>query len=337
MLKAQCSMLTIENLSLRIFSNFQIFKLGFLVFIIHCSSFVSFAQHVSVIAKFDSSNVIKIGDQLKLHLKAQISKSSSIQWPTIQDTIVKQIEVVDKTSIDTVPTPDGKQMVLSQTLLITSFDSGYWALPPFKFFSINGEDTIVYETSPLLLQVNTVSVDTTQAIKAIKEPLAIPFDWIELAGKILIFLLVSAIILCLVWIVWRNRNRKAEVVEIKEEIIIAAHEIALQKLEELKEKKLWQNNQVKEYHALLSEIVRAYLENRFQFNALEFTTDEIMRAIRNIEISTEAVSKLRQLLILSDFVKYAKEQPLANENELSMNNAIEFIHATKEKNEAMNE
>ncbi len=307
--------------------NFSIFQFT-LLFIIHCSLFTVNAQDISVVAKFDSSNVIKIGDQLQLHLKAQLPKNTNIIWPSIVDTISKQIEIVKKSVIDTSFASDSQHVVLSQTLYLTSFDSGYWAIPPFKFTTVVGKDSSAFETEPLLLQVNTIAVDTTQAIKEIKEPLDIPIGWEEIASYVIGGIVLLALLILAFYFIRKYRNKPKEII-VEKKPDIPPHIIALEKLEKLKEQQLWQNNQTKEYHAVLSEIVRTYLENRYQFNALEFTTDEIMQAIRNIEVPTEMVSKLRQLLVLSDMAKFAKEQPLPNENELSMNNAVEFINQTK--------
>lgn len=57
---------------------------------------------------------------------------------------------------------------------------------------------------------------------------------------------------------------------------------------------------------------------------MEQTTDETMRSMRRIHIEDGLRLKLRQLLSLSDMVKFAKEQPLPSENEQSMEDAILF-------------
>ena len=41
------------------------------------------------------------------------------------------------------------------------------------------------------------------------------------------------------------------------------------------------------------------------------------------------MNKLTQTLTLADLVKFAKEQPLPNENEMSIAAAIEFVNTTK--------
>ena len=108
-----------------------------------------------------------------------------------------------------------------------------------------------------------------------------------------------------------------------------AHIIALEKLAKLKEKKLWQSDKVKQYHIELSEVLREYLENRYYVTALEQTTYEILINMRSVQIENEPMEKLKQLLTLSDLVKFAKEQPLATENEMCMQHAYEVVEQTK--------
>ena len=184
----------------------------------------------------------------------------------------------------------------------------------------------------MLLEVNTITVDTTLAIKDIKEPFEVNYtlvDWIKdnpytvygtLAGILLILLIVYLV----------KRFYKNKPKENIEKVIpkIPAHIIAFEKLEKLKNENLWQEGKTKRYHITLSEIIREYVENRFNIMALEQTTDEILYGFRNVAIDEESKSKLKQVLILSDLVKFAKEQALPNENELSLNNCHDFINGT---------
>ncbi len=132
----------------------------------------------------------------------------------------------------------------------------------------------------------------------------------------------------IIYLVKRYRKKKPEVVVV-EPPKIPAHIIALEKLEKLKNEKLWQEGKLKQYHSALSEIVREYVENRFKIQALEQTTDEILFGFRNVSIDEESKQRLRQLLVLSDMVKFAKEQPLPHENEMSLTNAFDFVNGTK--------
>ncbi|MBK8581331.1 MAG: hypothetical protein IPL86_05680 [Flavobacteriales bacterium] len=105
----------------------------------------------------------------------------SIDWPAISDTLTGKISVLLDSHVDTIlpeKAADPYHFRQQRTLTITSWDSGYWAIPPFRFIA-NG-DTLV--TDPLLLTVNTVPVDTTKAIRPIKGIYTVPFsfmDWLR--------------------------------------------------------------------------------------------------------------------------------------------------------------
>ena len=111
-------------------------------------------------------------------------------------------------------------------------------------------------------------------------------------------------------------------------IKIPAHEKALQALAALQNEKLWQQGQVKIYHIQLSDIVRTYLHERFEINAHEMTSDEIIKALRHVQLQDGWKEKLSRMLILNDMVKFAKESPLPAENDWCMDISIEFVKST---------
>ena len=63
---------------------------------------------------------------------------------------------------------------------------------------------------------------------------------------------------------------------------------------------------------------------------MEQTSDEIFSGLRHLEINEENRNQLRQMLMLADLVKFAKQKPLATDNEQSMDNAIGFLTAAGE-------
>jgi hypothetical protein len=297
------------------------------------------AQNIKVHAELDSSS-IKIGQQAKLKLSIQYKVNTNdrikIQWPAIGDTLRKEIEVVGQSKIDTViPDKDDPFTFLqTKTIYITSFDSGYWAVTPFKF-TVNNDTAGIY-TDALLLSVATVEVDTTQAIKDIKNPYDINYTWIDWIKdhKLQVggVLLGIALLYLIIWLIIRSRKNQPPVVEEKV-VKIPPHIIAFEKLEKLKNDRLWQEGKLKQYHIALTDIIREYIENRFRIPAMEQTTEEILSGFKSVAIDAESKEKLRQLLLLGDLVKFAKEQPLPAENELSMTNASEFINGTKREEE----
>jgi hypothetical protein len=292
------------------------------------------AQEVLVNASI-KNNAIKIGEQTTITLSAiytaQSGKHISIIWPEIKDSISSKIEVVESFKTDTIVndsiTP--LQIKYFKNITITSFDSGTWVIPPFKFLTSN--DTQAIFTNPLQLQVQTISVDTTLAIKDIKPIIEVDYsiiDWIkDNALALSIGLIVAILIVIAVYFLRKKLKNKPEetVVDVPK---LPAHVIALEKLNKLKEEKLWQQEKTKQYYIELTNIIREYIENRFKIQALEQTSDEILISFRNTAIDDESIQKLKQILLLSDLVKFAKERPLPSENELSMNNTFAFIEGT---------
>lgn len=290
------------------------------------------AQSVDVNAKIDT-NFLLIGEQTQIELKVQYRLDGEpvyVKFPALTDTISEFIEIITTSSIDTIY-PDANDLSLVQQIqriTVTSFDSGSYVIPYFEFNINNG----LFQTGPLLIEVRPMKVDTAEAIFDIKGPIEVPFsfiDWIK-ANWIWIAI-VLAILIGAILLIRFLKNRPEKIIE--EEVIpeIPPHVIALKELEKLREDKLWQNGKVKLFHSKISEIIREYLEKRYQVNALENTTDEIIQSIRYHSIIPNQTTKLKQILVLSDLVKFAKEQPLASENDMSLLNAIDFVENTKQE------
>jgi hypothetical protein len=116
---------------------------------------------------------------------------------------------------------------------------------------------------------------------------------------------------------------------VKQGPVYTIDEIAVNRLNELNARNLWQQGDVKLYYIELTEILRVYLERRYRIQAHEQTTDEIFAALKDKGLSKESSNILLQILQLADLVKFAKQQPTAYENEQSMENAIIFIQQTR--------
>ena len=106
------------------------------------------------------------------------------------------------------------------------------------------------------------------------------------------------------------------------------HQIALDELEQLKTKKLWQRDLIKDYHTQLTDIIRTYIEGTFRIQTMEMTTREIIHAFGMVKIEKENLEILREMLVTSDFVKFAKLKPTPDENNKSMTNAVNFVKNT---------
>ncbi|MGZ3900251.1 MAG: hypothetical protein ACXVNQ_07720 [Bacteroidia bacterium] len=291
------------------------------------------AQEVKVNAVLDSSK-IRIGEQVKLDLYVTYNgnqKNLKIEWPKIGDTLTGKVEVVSVSTIDTtIPDKNDPSIIQNhQQIYVSAYDSGYFAIPGFKF-TLNNDTNQVLFTQTLMLEVHTVPTDTSLAkTKDIKTVLNEPFNWkwyinyIYLAIGIILFTVV--VILITRYLTRRQQQKVIEPAKPK----IPAHITALAALEKIKQEQVWKEGRVKEYYSSISDAVRLYIEERYNVFALESTTDEIMTAFRSQVIDTESKNKLQQLLQLSDLVKFAKMEPIESEHNFTLQNAFDFVNGTK--------
>lgn len=284
------------------------------------------AQDVSVSAKLDKSSIL-LGDQTTLRLSANLPANGKVTFPILADTLSSKVQVVSVGKLDTLRDQSGK-ITLSRAYVITAFDAGVQTIPSFTFTA----DGLELKTDPIPLQVEAVKVDTTKAIYDIKQPIAVKYsfmDWLrDNSIKVLLGLLLI-IILIGIWYYFKKRKKVVPVVvEVKPVIPLDVQ--ALNKLAALKDKKLLEQDEVKQYHSELTDIIREFLEKRYKIRALEQTSDEIFSGLRHLEIAEENRNRLRQMLMLADLVKFAKQKPLAVENDQSMENAIGFVKAAGE-------
>jgi len=305
----------------------EIQKYFFLSAISVFTFFNVYAQNFSAVAKIDSAEIV-IGKQAHVTLELTYPKAQKIQWVEIPDTLGK-VEIVEKSKIDTLPGADSSSVINRQNLTVTCFDSGYYVIPPFRFMDPSNPDTTknFAETEPLLLTVKTIPVDTTKAIKEIKAPVEVPFSIEDLVPYIYGLSALAIVIFTTIFLY--KKFKKKPVVRVYEKPKRPAHEIANEELNKLREEKLWQKGDFKTYHTRLTDIIRLYLWHRYDVNAMEMTTDEILSNHPIKQLDQESFSKLKYMLELADFVKFAKMIPVANENEQSLSNAFDFVNATK--------
>jgi hypothetical protein len=285
-------------------------------------------------AKLDT-NAMLIGDQVKLDITFSYPLNTLISWPKIGDTILQTIQVINRSKIDSSFSADKKTVTLHQNFLITSFDSGFYAIPPIRFFYRELPDTTIrfVQTETLLLSVHTLTVDTTKVIKPIKGPLSIPLTFREILPWLI--LAVLGILIILAFLFYLKKRKKAEpVFQIRSKIQLLPHELALSEIEKLRLKKLWQAGRTKEYHSELTDILRKYLESGFNIMAIEMTSQEIIDSLRTQNnMHNDSIRKINHILAMADLVKFAKMQPLPVENDMNMENAVAFVLDTSVKKE----
>ena len=278
-------------------------KLKILFFLLLISS-LTYAQKVSVAT--DTTN-IRIGEQFLF--KIVIKDTANVIFPEKLENLTK-LEVVKDIKIDTFKNS------LIKKYLMTGFDSGAFYIPTQQIFIKNR----AYLSDSVLINVATIAVDTSQQkpfpIKSIQTEPLVYDDF-----KPYLIWVVLALLLIGLFIYYLKTRKKPEIKEIETVDILPPYEEALEKLQELDDKLLWQNNEIKKYYSELTEIVRVFIEKELEIPALEITTFELISLLsdyntpKNINITKETVRKLNALLQEADLVKFAKSTPLSHEIE----------------------
>jgi len=306
----------------------QFFNYALLALVGVCSVKSAAAQNIQVDARLQDYT-IKIGDQTKLFLVATQPAKAHVDFPKLGDTITKTVQIVSSSKPDTIVDQKNKnQITVTQGYVITSFDAGVHTMPAFSFTS--GGNTL--KTGEVTIQVQTVKVDTTKSIYDIKQPLVVTytfFDWLRdhwvwIAGGLILIALIVGLIYYL-----RNKPKTEPVIKISKPVI-PPHTVAIGKLKELQAKKLWQQGEVKLYYIELTDILREYLEKRYDIKTHEKTTDEILDSLKSREIADDNRSNLQRVLVMADLVKFAKEKPIPAENEEALETSIDFVIKTQQ-------
>lgn len=285
------------------------------------------AQQTGAWSSLDS-NAIMIGDQVKYEIGITVPEDMIVSWPVLIDTITSNIEIISSGKLDTVYSAEGISM--KQQFVITSFDSGYFEIPPtnFKFRHVNDSNLYSTSTGMLFLQVYVPEVDTAQAFKPVVGPIGEPYTLKELLPWILVGIAAIVVIALLIYYIVKRKKRQP-IFTRKPKPVLPAHVVAINKLEELRLAKVWQAGHLKKYYSELTDIVREYMVNRYYFDAPEMTSYEIISKLNELNINKDAMTKMESVLNLADMVKFAKAVPTALENDLGLTHSTDFVNETK--------
>jgi hypothetical protein len=290
-------------------------------------------QDIKVGASFDTSKIF-IGDQVHYTITVERPSDLSVSIKTLRDTLCKNVEIVSGPSVDSLLMQDNKLKIIRK-YLITSFDSGFYQVPPVyaEIKDASGIKRYYSDYSPLqVMRVKIAPPDTTAKIFDIIKPYKAPVT----LGEIIPWLIIALIAAALAWgvILLFRRFKKNKSVDEPVRSPDPAHIIAFRELEKLKEDQVWQKGELKHYYTRLTEILRQYLENRYGVCSLEMTTSETLEALVKTGFrKDESYTLLKTILNGSDLVKFAKYKPDPAENEEHFDNSWKFVENTKVKEE----
>lgn len=295
---------------------------------------------------------IRIGEQVALTVTVEAPQSTAIEFPSFkpQQELTPGVEVLAMKN-DTV---DGTMRKVTRVYTLTSFDENDYQLPQLTV-NIGGKK---FQTNRFRLHVETVATDTTENAP-IRPPHDVqdnPFDWHEWIMPVGLILLGIVLAVGVVWLFIRLRHNKP--IRIRKKIIrrLLPHEKAMMAIEELKREEsdmraearrvdaaddaaenaeMSREEREKMYYSRLTEVLRQYLTERFDINAMEMTSSQILDELQRVADDPQVENKdlkdeLREVLQTADLVKFAKYSTQDNEKDFYREHVVKFINDTKQ-------
>lgn len=306
-------------------------RAGFLFFVV---AFLFSAQSViaqlPVIKTSVNKNNILIGEQFQYKVETSMPDNSfRLTWFSLPDSFGNFVVVI-KNKIDS--TTLNGNLLFSQELTLTSFDSGRRVIPPLALIAepLDADSSYSLFTDTIPIIVSFSPLDSVKTFHDIKNIIEVKKEWpwwiwllIGIGLLIIIFLIIFLVR------VLRKKEKIPDLFNAK----LTPFDEAMQALNDLEKEQLLQKNEVKAYHTRLSEIFKRYITRKTNSYKLHLTSDEMLMEINEYGLKKEKLSAFANSLRMSNAVKFAKYIPPHIDSEECLNQTKEMI---KQINNSLN-
>ena len=294
----------------------------------------SFSQNLSIQGKLNRSE-IKTGEQAVIDLTIRTNNLPQTRF-YLKEEAQKETPytVIALVPVDTVDI-SSRIKEISAKLVLTSFDSTLITIPPI----VAKTPTDSAETAPMGLKVIQPEVDSKHPsnFKDIKAPWDVSLslkDWLILILSSWIFWVVIAVLVGF-YIAYRVFNyyqsKKANPtpqIQVRELSLIEKTEAALLQLEQ---QQLIEQELFKEFYSELITIFKSYLNESYSWTTTEMTSNELMKQMSSVELSSSEQEMLRLVLTEADLSKFAKYTPSSDNARLALSQIRQLVRELHRK------
>ncbi|MCY4162202.1 MAG: hypothetical protein OXE77_10110 [Flavobacteriaceae bacterium] len=265
-------------------------------------SFLSFGQSQTGLEVKVDTTELKIGELLNLTLELTIDSLAEVEFPA--NPRFAPFEVIEESLLDTIKAQSHYTFVKKYGLI--QFDSGNYIIPQQAVF-VNG---FIQVSDSIPIRVNTVVVDTLQ------QPMFDIKPFVEMSRnydrliRIILYVLLGLFVLAgmIHTYVFNKQQKKLQ------ELGLSPFEKALKDLKKLETQQLASQKDYKEFYTQLVDILRHYLDNETDIDALESTSRELLDKLnqyqkdKKLPLDSQWMDSLERALNNADMVKFARMQ-----------------------------
>lgn len=264
---------------------------------------------------------ITVGDHIEMMVRVEAPRDAEVVWPLPEQ--FAPAEVLDQDTLES----EGDYRLMRY--LLSLFEPGKAELPELSVIVRQGSQIDTLRFDPGVIQVISVidPADSLADIQDVHPPVALSWRFEDLLPYIAAGTGVIALLVILLLVRRWIRRRRGEIPAYVPPPI-PPHVIAQRRLEDLRLKKLWQNGYLKEFHSELTEIVKEYIGNRFNFNAPEMTSEELLALSSHWSSDKDTNLLIRKVLVCADLVKFARFRPEPSENDRCLDAGFEYVKLT---------
>lgn len=304
-----------------------------MVLFLQITGFPLFSQINNSVELKADTNQLKLGQQTVLEVSVICSKDRKPVLPDWKIVLKDKLDIISASNADTLSITY-TQLKIRQELIVGKYNEDTTIVDSVLVPLVKNRDTVFAYSNKLTIYPVLEKVDLNNDIRDIKGPEEIPYSWREMLPYIISFvaLVIAGLLTWLIITIIRKiRKRKTKVTAPEPpKVIIPADIIALEKLNQLRTSEAWFTTDSKEYLTSLTDILREYIYNRWNFDARESTSEEILSAEFIQLVDDDHLQKLKDILSTADLVKFAKASTGTDENKHMLEKGILFVETTKE-------
>lgn len=222
---------------------------------------------------------------------------------------------------------NNRLQINEDTIRIKIWDEGKFIIIPIE----NGKkDFLLDKNFPIINILKSINPDEKESfispindIIREKKYLSDYFSWFHYLMGLFIFILLGFYL----YFKYKRKYQRGVIdILVDQKKQLSPEQIALSKLVSMKQEKIWLLGKTKEYHNLLTQVLKEYFENKYNFNALEMSSTEVLISLKNIIENQRHIEILSEILQISDLVKFAKVDIEINLNEAFLDKSINLIN-----------